>query len=131
MAAYRGEAPYIQGTVGTNLAEIRSSTLAEAIKAGDAVVEKIIRRACGHIGTAVANVVTLLAPDIVVLGGGLVEAMPDLFVDAVGQAARERAMPSMAKSFKVVAAKLGDDAGAMGAAAWIERHVIPPEASVN
>ncbi len=40
-------------------------------------------------------------------------------------------MPSMAKSFKIVAAKLGDDAGAMGAAAWIEKAVLPREVSMN
>jgi glucokinase len=131
MAAYRGEAPYIFNTTGADLTKIRSSTLADAIKAGDAIVEQIIRHACGYIGVAVANLVTLLTPEVIVLGGGLVEAMPDLFVEAVGQAARARAMPSLAKSFKVVAAKLGDDAGAMGAAAWIERHVLPSEAAMN
>jgi glucokinase len=94
-------------------------------------VEKIIRRACEYIGTAVANTVSLLAPDMIILGGGLVEAMPELFVEAVEKAARERAMPSMAKSFKIAAAKLGDDAGAMGAAAWIERQVLPREMSMN
>jgi glucokinase len=131
MAAYRGDAPHIVATAGTDLAEIRSSTLAEAIKAGDVAVEKIIRRACEYIGTAVANTVSLLAPDMIILGGGLVEAMPELFVEAVEKAARERAMPSMAKSFKIAAAKLGDDAGAMGAAAWIERQVLPREMSMN
>jgi glucokinase len=131
MAAYRGDAPSIIAGAGTDLAEIRSSTLADAIKAGDTAVETIIRRACGYLGIAVANVVSLLAPDIVVLGGGLVEAMPELFVEAVEKAARDRAMPSMAKSFKVVAAKLGDDAGAMGAAGWVERSVMPQEVSMN
>lgn len=130
-AAYRGEAPHILSTSGTDLAEIRSSTIAEAIKAGDTAVEKIVRRAGGLIGHAVGNLVNLLAPDIVVLGGGLVEAMPELFVQTVGDAARDRAMPSMAKTFKVVEAKLGDDAGVMGAAAWIERHVMPREMSLN
>lgn len=131
IAAYRGEAPHVLSTSGTDVAEIRSSTLADAIKAGDVAVEKIIRRACGLIGIAVADVVNMLAPEIVILGGGLVEAMPDLFVNTVGDAARDRVMPSMAKSFKVVAAKLGDDAGAMGAAAWVERHVVPREVSMN
>jgi hypothetical protein len=40
-------------------------------------------------------------------------------------------MPSMAKSFKVVAAKLGDDAVVLGGAGWVERQVMPREASVN
>jgi glucokinase len=131
MAAYRGEAPHIVAIAGTDLSEIRSSTLADAIKQGDVAVEKIIRRACEFIGTAVANVVCLLAPDVVILGGGLVEAMPDLIVEAVEKTARAHAMPSMAKSFKVVAAKLGDDAGVMGAAAWVERTVMPQPVSSN
>jgi glucokinase len=131
MAAYRGEAPHIMSTSGADVSEIRSSTLAEAIKAGDTIVEKIVRRAGTMIGVAVANVVTLFAPDVIVLGGGLVEAMPDLLVDAVEKSARDRTMPSMAKSFKVVAAKLGDDAGVMGAAGWVEKQVLPREASLN
>jgi glucokinase len=62
----------------------------------------------------------LLAPDVVVLGGGLVEAMPKLFVDAVDEAARERAAPPFIKTFRVAAAKLGDDAVVRGAAAWAQ-----------
>lgn len=131
VAAYRGEAKHIMATSGTDLTEIRSSTIAEAIKAGDTAVERIVARACSYIGGALGDLVNLMAPDLVVLGGGLVEAMPELFVEQVGKAARERAMPSMARSFKVVAARLGDDAAAMGAAAWVERHVVPPAASVN
>ena len=66
------------------------------------------------------DVVNLLAPEVVVLGGGLVEAMPDLFLHEVEQAARQRAAPPFAKIFKVAAAKLGDDAVVRGAAAWAE-----------
>ena len=51
--------------------------LAEAIKAGDTVIERIVERAARLIGWAVGDVVNLLAPDVVVLGGGLVEAMPE------------------------------------------------------
>ena len=117
MAAYRGEAPWLLKTAGTDLKEIRSGVLAEAIKAGDTVVEKIVRNAAKHIGIAVANAVNLLAPDIVVLGGGLVEAMPKLFTGEVEDAVQKRAMATLAKSVKVVEAELGDNAGALGAAA--------------
>ena len=64
-----------------------------------------------------ASAVHLLAPDIVVLGGGLVEAMPELFVEEVREAAHQRIMPSYVDSFQVVAAELGDDAAVVGAAA--------------
>ena len=122
-AAYRGQAPHLLKNAGTDLSDIRSGALADSVAAGDATVEKIIREAARHIGRAVAGVVHLLAPDMVVLGGGLVEAMPDLFVTEVGDAARRRLMPSFVESFEVVAAKLGDDAGVLGTAAWAQHCV--------
>jgi glucokinase len=120
MAAFRGEAPHLLAEAGTDLAEIRSGTLAAAIKAGDTIIERIVRRAAELIGRAVGDIVNLLLPDVVVLGGGLVEAMPEIFVTGVEQAARLRAAPPFSKTFKVAAAKLGDDAVVRGAAAWAE-----------
>jgi glucokinase len=103
---------------GTDLADIRSGILATAINAGDETVERIVRKAAQHIGVALANVIHLLAPDVVVLGGGLVQAMPDLFLTEVAETARNRVMKSFRDTFRIVAAKLGDDATVMGAAAW-------------
>lgn len=120
MAAYRGAAPHLLALAGTDLSAIRSGVLAEAIRLGDQVIEQIVRRAAGQIGSVVGDVVNLLAPDVVVLGGGLVEAMPELFVSEVEDAARGRAAPPFSKTFKVLAAKLGDDAVVRGAAAWAE-----------
>jgi glucokinase len=122
-AAYRGEAPNLLKAVGTEVAAIRSSHLAAAVNAGDRAIEAIIRTAGEHIGIAVAAAVNLLAPEIVVLGGGLVEAMPSLFVESVSQSARDRVMPSFEQSFQIVAAALGDEASVMGAAAWA-REVV-------
>jgi glucokinase len=122
-AVYRGQAPNLRKLAGTDLSEIRSGALADAISAGDEVVERIVREAGTHIGIAVANVVHLLAPDKVVLGGGLVEAMPELITQAVRTTAVSRVMPSFAESFQVVAAELGDDASVMGAAAWAQEVV--------
>jgi glucokinase len=120
MAAYRGEAPHLLAAAGTDLSEIRSGMLADAIKAGDNIIERIVERAARQIGRAVGDVVNLLLPDVVVLGGGLVEALPELLVKGVEEAARQRAAPPFAKTFKVAAAKLGDDAVVRGAAAWAE-----------
>jgi glucokinase len=118
-AAYRGQAPRLLEIAGTNLDQIRSGALADAISAGDTVVESIVRLAARHIGTAVATAVHLLAPDCIVLGGGLVEAMPELIVGEVTAAAKRKVLPSFAETFTVVPAELGDDSTAMGAAAWV------------
>jgi glucokinase len=128
-AAYRGEAPHLMKIAGTNLAEIRSGQLAESVREGDKAIEQIVKRAAGFLGAAVGDLTNLLLPDIVVLGGGLVEAMPELITKAVEQAAFERMMPSFTKSMKIVAAKLGDDAAIRGAAAWVARQVTDETAA--
>ena len=116
-AAYRGNAPHLLETAGTDLTAIRSRTLVAAIKEGDAAVEDIVRHSAKYLGVAVASLVNLLAPDIVVLGGGMVEAMPQVYLEHVRKAVREQSMKSLSRGVKVVAAKLGDEAGVMGAAA--------------
>lgn len=123
MAAYRGETPVVFESAGTDLADIRSSLLADAVKSGDKVVEKIIRNAAKRIGDAVANVSNLLAPDVVVLGGGLVEALRDIFLSEVQDTVSRRVMDSFSKQIKVEVASLGDDATVMGAAALIADKV--------
>ena len=83
----------------------------------------VIRLAAEHIGTAIGGFVHLLAPDVIVLGGGLVEAMPKLFQETVEKAARNFVMPCYRDSFKVVTAELGDDAGVLGCAAWAKETI--------
>lgn len=124
-AAYRGQAPHLLRVAGTDLANIRSGVLAEAITAGDKIVEQILREGARHLGLAMAGVVNLLLPDVIVLGGGLVEALPKLFVEEVTEQLRKRTMPAFAKAWDLRVAKLGDDAGVMGCAAWA-RQVIGP-----
>lgn len=120
-AAFRGEAPHLLANAGTDLQNIRSKALARSIEAGDVVVERIVREAAGWIGVGVAAVVNLLGPDRIVLGGGLVQAMPDLYLEEVEEVARKRAMRTYQNSFEVVVAKLGDTASITGAAAWAEK----------
>jgi glucokinase len=121
-AAYRGEAPNLLAAAGTDLSNIRSGALAASVRAGDKAVERILRDAASLIGWTTAGVVNLLAPDCLVLGGGLVETLPELFREEVERSVRARVMPAYRNAFEVVVAKLGDDATAIGAAAWAE-HV--------
>ena len=109
---------YLLENAGMDVSKVRSGVLAASLAAGDVAVERILKQAARWIGVAVGNVVNLLGPDIVVLGGGLVEAMPELFCEQVDRSARKRVMPAFEKTFRVVAAELGDDATAAGAAAW-------------
>ncbi|MFQ5734340.1 MAG: ROK family protein [Planctomycetaceae bacterium] len=130
-AAFRGQAPYLQKKTKTTLSEIRSSTLATAIKNGDAAVEGILKTAADYIGRGVATIVHLIAPDVIILGGGLVEAMPELIRKEVEKNARRHILSSMQDTFKVVLAELDDDAATTGAAAWVQRTLAEPPATAQ
>jgi len=117
-AALRGQAPFLMKMAGADLANIRSAAIADAIRSGDTTVEEIVRQAAQWIGRAAASCVNLFAPDTIVLGGGLVEAMPEIYRAEVTAIVRASVLPTFAKTFRVVTAKLGDDASASGAAAW-------------
>lgn len=120
--AYRGDAPTLAKTTGTDLSEIRSKALAAAVKGGDEHVEQIIRRAARTVGFSVVNLIHLLTPEIIVLGGGLVEALSDIYLEEVKKTVDANALECYADTFKIKLAKLGDDAGAIGAGIWGSEH---------
>ena len=68
----------------------------------------------GHLGVALVSVVNLLNPDCIVIGGGVANAGSVLF-DTVTATILARAMLVQAQAVKVVKAKLGNDAGMIGA----------------
>lgn len=123
-AAYRGDAPALLELAGMDLSNIRSAVLRKSVEGGDHVVEQIIQEAARWLGVGTANIINLLAPDVVVLGGGLVEALPKLFLKVVTETARAQVMPAYAKSFHVVTSKLGDDATTVGSACLARDAVI-------
>ncbi len=120
MAAYRGQAPNLLRLAGTDLANIRSGTLAESIMAGDKVVEEIVRSGARHLGTAIAGFVNVLLPDVIVLGGGLIESLSQIYLTEVKAAMSQHVMPAFEHAVELKVAQLSDDAGAMGAAAWAQ-----------
>ncbi len=121
--AARGDAPFILATCGTDLSAIRSGALADAVKAGEKMVEGVIRKAAYYVGVATGNAINILSPEAVVLGGGLVESMPELYLEEVKRGIKEHAMPFLRKNVRIVTAKLGDDAVVLGAACMIAERL--------
>jgi glucokinase len=115
--AARQRAPRLRKMAGTDVKEIKSGHLAEAIRLGDRDVERLVRHRAAVLGSALSNLVDFLNPDMVVLGGGLVTAMPQLLRREIAKAIKAHSAPKAAATVKVVVAKLGDHAGTIGAAA--------------
>jgi glucokinase len=87
----------------------------EAGKAGDELALEIFRRMGVYLGIGLANLINILNPEMIVIGGGVVNAW-DLFEKHMHQQVEERAFPLLAARVKIVRAKCGDDAGLLGAA---------------
>lgn len=97
---------------------IRSSALAKAYAQGDAVAVESLAEAARYLGVGVANMITLLGPEIVVLGGGVLEALGEQLIGSVRETATAQSFPpGSSKDTRVELAALGDDAVALGAVA--------------
>ena len=105
----------IPSLVDGKLTKIKSRILAMAYEQGDDLVRTVIDDSADRLGMAIANVVTLLSLDMVVLGGGLVEAIGKPYVDIVRDSVRREAFPDPLRKIKVEASVLEDDAGIVGA----------------
>jgi glucokinase len=121
--AYRGEAPNLLNDVGTDLSQMRSKAIAGAIREGDKAVERVVRQAAQTVGYAIVNLVHLLCPEVIILGGGLVEALQDLYLDEVNKVTKKSILDCYQGMFEIRIAKLGDDAGAIGAGLYSKQKI--------
>ena len=85
----------------------------EAGQEGDELSLEIFRRMGVYLGIGLANLINILNPEMIVIGGGVVNGW-DLFEKHMHQQVEERAFPLL--RVKIVRAKCGDDAGLLGAA---------------
>jgi len=100
---------------------LTAEAVAEAAAQGDALAREIYARAGSYIGLAVASLVNVLNPAMVVFGGGVSKA-GDLLLEPVRRVVRERAFRRPAQAAQIVPAGLGDDVGVIGAAAVVYRR---------
>jgi len=99
--------------------KITAHEVAAAARQGDPLALDIFDRAGRFLGFGVANLVSILDPEIVILGGGMA-AVADLYLDALQKAMFERAQPLAAKQVSIVVSKIADTANLLGCArlAW-------------
>lgn len=86
-----------------------------AARAGDRAASATIAEAAAGLGLGLANVVSILGPEVILIGGG-VGAHADLFIPAIERAIKAHAQPFAARAARVATAALGPDAGLVGAA---------------
>jgi len=111
-----GQKTLLVDMLGNSLEDMRSGDLRKAIRRGDKFVERVIEEAVEYTGIAVANVINFLNPQIIVLGGGLMDALEDEMLAIIIETAHDNAMEGTDDEIEIIASRLGDDAGITGAA---------------
>ena len=117
-----GQKTLLTDMLGEDLSDLRSGDLRKAIRRGDKFVDRVVENAAEYIGIATANLVNVLNPEVVVLGGGVIEALQDEMMSVIVETAQDYAMPGTMKGIEIVASKLGDSAGITGGAVLARRE---------
>jgi glucokinase len=108
---------------GVDLEKVKSSLLAEFYQRDDPVAVLLIDDAARALGAAVGSVVNLLSPEVVVIGGGVTQALGETFIERIWEIARRYTLPGMVERVRCLGASLGDDSGIVGSAAFAKAKV--------
>jgi len=98
------------------IAQIRAEDVVAAAKAEDPLAEAIWTETVEVLASALTDLVNILEPDLVVLGGGVTRS-GDMLIEPVRRSVLEQAMPPAAAAVRIVLAELGDTVGVVGAGA--------------
>ena len=99
------------------LDQIDAKTVEDAANAGDEVALRVFTFAARTLGRAIGGLINLLSPEVIAIGGGLINA-GDLLLVPLRDAVHEVAFVVPARHCRIETAELGTDAGLVGAVAW-------------
>ena len=114
----RGRSSLMEEAVADGV--FRSKALRKAIQAGDAVATEAVDRACHYLAVATGNMINTFSPDLVLYGGGVIEAMGDTFLEKILAEVDRYCMPEIRRTVELKNAALGDDSILYGDLALIE-----------
>ena len=98
----------------------RSKKLVKALEAGDEVAMEAVDRACHWLAVATGNLINTISPDLVLYGGGVIEALGDLFLKKILAEVDRYCMSQIRSTVEIKNASLGDDSILYGDLAMIK-----------
>ena len=117
-----GRSSVLSELAGGDLSVIRSGAIRKALKAEDALVTEVVRHASEVLGYACLTVRHLIDPEVIVLGGGVIEACSDFIMPIVENIVGSDRLPGAREGGRVLLSALGDDAVVLGAVALARKR---------
>lgn len=111
----RGADSVLRDKIDPTKGILRSKAISQALEVSDAVASRAITKAAQFMGIGLANIINFYNPKRIILGGGLIEAVP-LYLQLAEDEAKRRCLRIPARKTEIVKAELGDFAGTIGAA---------------
>jgi len=109
-------APHLLKSAGTDVLKIKSKSLAEAVESGDKAIDELVRSRAQIVGIVLSNLVDFLNPEMVLVGGGLTDAMPEIVRSEIEAGIRAHATADASEHLVVATTTLKGRAVATGAA---------------
>jgi predicted NBD/HSP70 family sugar kinase len=109
--------------VDNDISKIEAKHIFDAARAGDKLSISIIDKAVEYLGIGLASVINLIDPERVIICGGIMKSS-DLFYEKLKEVIKGHQMKYAGRNVFIVKGKLGDDATAIGAAAFILKEFI-------
>jgi glucokinase len=117
----KGQASALSMAFSGKIESITARDVAVAAGSGDSLAKEVVRQAAVYLGIGLTNIVNIFNPDTIVIGGGVAK-MGELLLEPARQVVAERAFKLPASAVKIVPARLGDDAGVLGAALFARQQ---------
>jgi len=105
-----------------SIEKITAATVSQAYHKGDQLARRLVEETGVYLAAGVVGIVNAFNPCLLVLGGGVIEGLPEL-IHMVENTARNRALEASVENLKVVKAALGGNAGVIGAAALAQNKI--------
>jgi glucokinase len=105
----------LEARCGGQLGVLSARIVAEAARQGNIIALEVLRQATTALGWAVAQVITLLSPEVIVVGGGVSLLGEDLFFAPLRSAVANYVFPPLQDSYEILAARLGEEVVLHGA----------------
>lgn len=100
---------------GGDASRLGTKELAQAYHANDELAGEVIDRGARLLGTSIANFVTFLSVDTVIMGGGLTEALGERYLEVIRESFRQDVFPERCQQCEIMLTGLASDAGLLGA----------------
>jgi len=113
----RGDKSIMPGLAHDKVGDVTAQLVAEAARKGDALARAVIEESAGYLGIGVANLVNLMNPQMIIIGGG-VSKMGEMILRPTRRSMKANAIELPARTVRLVRPRLGVDAELTGAALY-------------